>query len=191
MPYNPKIHHRRSIRLKGYDYSQPGAYFITLCTHNRECLFGNIVDGEMVLNEYGILVKNEWLRTSEIRPNVIVDEFIIMPNHLHGIFIINDDGCGATCRGVSPYAPKPAPYINTPNTNIFKSPSKTIGAIIRGFKSITTKQINQLRNTHNKSVWQRNYYEHIVRNESSLNKIRKYITNNPMKWEMDKFFVKL
>jgi len=107
---------RRSIRLRGYDYSQAGAYFITICTKDRECLFGDIVDEKMCINEIGEIVQKEWLRTANIRPNVSLDEFIIMPNHLHGIIMINDG------RGVLQYAPTESP---------FRSPSQTIGAIIR------------------------------------------------------------
>lgn len=90
MKYDPQTHHRQSIRLKNYDYSQPGSYFITICTQDRKCLFGEIKNGVVNLNKIGELVKNEWLRTSEIRPNIIVDEFVIMPNHLHIILIIGD-----------------------------------------------------------------------------------------------------
>ncbi len=89
---NPNYHHH-SIRLPGHDYSSPGAYFITICTHNRQCLFGEIVDGEIMLNEFGELIKSEWQKTGIIRPNIVIDAFIIMPNHLHGILIINDDFC--------------------------------------------------------------------------------------------------
>ena len=106
MFYNPKIHHRKSIRLKGYDYSQAGAYFITICCHDRVCLFGEILNNEMVLNEWGIIAQNEWIKTKEIRKNVELDVFIVMPNHIHGILIINDIG-----RGES-YSPEFTPIGN-------------------------------------------------------------------------------
>lgn len=156
--FNPDIRRRRSIRLKEYDYSQPGAYFVTICTHRRQCLFGDVINGEMRLNEYGKIVKNEWLKTVELRANVLLNQYIIMPNHLHGIVIINDNG-----RGVLQCAP----------TQSFRSPTQTIGAIVRGFKSSTTKYINQIRNTLGTSIWQRNYYEHVIRNEKELNRIKK------------------
>jgi len=165
------MHQRRSIRLKAYDYSQAGAYFVTICTKDRECLFGDIVDEKMCINEIGEIVQAEWLRTAKIRPNVSLDEFIIMPNHLHGIIMINDG------RGVLQYAPTESP---------FRSPSQTIGAIIRGFKSATTKQINKYTNTPGKPVWQRNYYDRIIRDEDELNRIREYIIYNPAKWAEDK-----
>ncbi len=157
------IHYRRSIRLKGYDYSQKGAYFVTICAYNRELLFED--EGTKRILE------KEWLSTRDIRQDVVIDEFAVMPNHLHGIIVITD-GVGAYC--------------NTPLQNRFKSPSKTVGAIIRGFKSTTTKQINLVRNTPRSPIWQRNYYDHIIRNEYELNKIREYIQNNPLKWDLDK-----
>lgn len=100
MKYDPEQHHRRSIRLKEYDYSQSGAYFITICTYNRKCSFGEIVNGEMQLNEWGTILENELLKTSELRPNVLLDEYVVMPNHFHGIIVIMDN-----CRGVLQYAP--------------------------------------------------------------------------------------
>ncbi len=215
MKYNPLIHHRRSIRLKGYDYSQAGAYFITICTKNRQRLFGEITDGEMILNEMGQIAYNEWLKTPELRPNVSLDVFVIMPNHMHGIIIINDDETG---RGElhSPYnddirnpnelhSPNhdiansgelnrgefekgefdsPLPPVSTP----FGSPSGNIGAIVRGYKSSVTKQINLLN--YDGTVWQRNYHEHIIRNERSYQRISDYIIDNPKLWTDDKFYIK-
>ncbi|MEP9410249.1 MAG: transposase [Candidatus Brocadia sp.] len=175
MIYNPEIHHRHSIRLRDYDYSQSGAYFVTICSWNRKCLFGEIVNGNMLLNEFGQIVKNEWQHTGIIRLNVELDVFVIMPNHMHGILIIVDDNNNR--RGVLQYAPT--------IKSSFKSPSKTIGAIIRGFKSSTTKQINQFRNTPGIPVWQRNYYEHIIRNDKELTRTREYIINNPLQWQSD------
>ncbi len=166
---------RRSIRLKNYDYSYPGAYFITICTQHRKYLFGNVIDGKMQLNKFGKIVKAEWLETPIIRQNVELDMFVIMPNHLHGIIVIVDDtNVGA--------------YSNTPlqKTNTFRSPSRTLGAIIRGFKSAATKNINEYRWTPGIPVWQRNYYEHIIRSKGELSRIREYIHTNPLKWEFDR-----
>ena len=117
------------------------------------------------------IVEKEWLNTMHIRQNIFLDEFVVMPNHLHGIIVITHH-VGAYC--------------NTPLQNQFKSPSKTIGAIIRGFKSSTTKQINLVRNIPRAPIWQRNYYDHIIRDEDKLNKIKKYIRNNPLKWSLDR-----
>jgi putative transposase len=176
MILNNDKHQRRSIRLKDYDYSQAGAYFVTICTYNKECIFGKVTNGEMVINEYGKVVEQEWLRTAEIRPNVELDEFIIMPNHMHSIVTIGESHVGATCRspkgeGTSPLPKEPA--------------SASIGAIMAGFKSATTRRINELRGTPREPVWQRNYYEHVIRNEHDLNEIREYIVNNPLKWDLD------
>ncbi len=172
MNYNSQKHHRRSIRLKDYDYSQPGVYFVTLCSWNRECLFGEIVDEEMGLNEYGLVVQQEWIQTGTMRSNVTLDEFTIMPNHLHGILIIHDERKGTLQRA--------------PTTERFGKPvSNSIPTIVRLFKSSVTKQINQIRNHPGLPVWQRNYYERVVRNEKELFKIREYIQNNPMQWDID------
>jgi putative transposase len=169
--YNPNIHHRRSIRLSSYDYAQAGAYFVTLCAHRRECLFGNIDNDAMVLNEYGEIVREEWLKSSEIRSEILLGEYIIMPNHFHAIVYIVDHRDNR--RGDRPVAPTTGP---TP---------RSIGALIAGFKSTVTKRINAIRNTPGISVWQRNYYEHIIRNETDYHRIAQYITDNPRCWRED------
>jgi len=174
--YNPEIHHRRSIRIKDYDYSREGLYFITICTFNHKCLFGYIDNDEMILNEFGKITCHEWLQTGEIRKNVVLQEFVIMPNHMHGILEIND----SIRRGTMHRAP----------TERFGKPtSNTIPTIVRGFKSTVTKQINNIRNTPGQSVWQRSYYEHIIRNEKSYNQISEYIRYNPEKWLKDKYYM--
>ena len=194
-------HHRRSIRLKRYDYTQPGAYFITICTHNRQCLFGEVVNGEMLLNALGKIVRDEWRRTTEIRPNVKLDAFVIMPNHIHGIIVIH----AGPRRGTLQRAPTMERHVSTMERHVStmeqhvptikqyattteqfgKPTSNSIPTIIRLFKSAVTKRINEIRGTPGIPVWQRNYYEHIVRNDGELNRIRKYIINNPLKWEFD------
>ena len=175
-----------SVRLPGHDYSQPGAYFITICTHNRQCLFGEIVDGEIMLNKFGELVKSEWQKTGIIRPNIVIDAFVIMPNHLHGILIINDDFCCRdTLQRVSTIGRK-----TNENNQIeqFGKPTKnSIPTIVRLFKSTTTKQINQIRQTPGIPVWQRNYYEHIIRDTDDLSRIRHYIADNPKNWKNDEY----
>lgn len=173
MTYNPDIHHRHSIRLKGFDYSQAGAYFITICTWQRECLFGDIVDGVMTLNEWGQVVLDEWNRTPELRTQVSLDVAVIMPNHFHSIITVDSNTVGAYCN------------TPPPNTSL-RSPSQTIGAIVRGFKSTVTKQINIIRQNPGSPVWQRNYYERVIRNDAELDRAREYIINNPLKWELDK-----
>jgi REP element-mobilizing transposase RayT len=171
--YNPEKHHRRSIRLKDYDYSECGAYFITICTHRRECLFGEIVNGEMRLNEFGEIVWEEWDNNAKVRKNLERDEYIVMPNHVHGILLILDENDVGATRRVAPTKRPNGPA------------SGSIGAIIGQFKSIVTKQINSMRGTRGLNVWQRNYHEHVIRDEDELLEIREYIANNPIKWEDD------
>ncbi len=175
---NNRNHHknRRSIRLRDYDYSSPGEYFVTICTHKRECLFGDVVDGEMGLNEIGEIDNNEWLKTETIRDNVELGAFIIMPNHMHAIFGI--------VESLGAYRDTPLPRDANSNPS-FKSPSKTVGAIVRGYKSAVTTKINTLKNSAGQKIWQRNYYEHIIRNEKSFRRIQNYIINNPAKWGDD------
>ncbi len=170
--------HRRSTRLKSYDYSQPGAYFVTICAHNRDLLFGGIKDGMVVLNKYGEIVKKEWTRTAQIRVNIDIDIFVIMPNHLHGIIIIKSD-VGAHCN-------VPLLQNKTIQTEKFGYSTKnSIPTIVKLFKSTTTKQINELHRLPGIPVWQPNYYEHIIRNDAELNRIRQYIIENPLKWDID------
>jgi len=172
--FDPDRHHRRSIRLKGYDYTLAGAYFVTVVAYQRGCLFGEVVDGEMVLNEYGEIVQQEWEQTAIIRPNVELGTFIVMPNHLHGILIFADDDAhtvGAT-RRIAP----------TTKTTL---QSGSLGAVMAQFKSIITKQINVLRNTPGIPVWQRNYYERIIRDEREMDRIHRYIESNPTMWAND------
>lgn len=231
MTYNPQNHHRRSIRLKGYDYSQEGLYFITICTQNRACLFGKIENGKMILNEYGQIACNEWIKTTEIRNNVELCEFVIMPNHIHGIIRLFGRGelhsphNSAHSPNNSTNSPNKlnTPIIrgvcetsnvgvcdtlnvgvcdtsnvgvcDTPNVGVcetsnrgvcdtpLRSPSQTIGAIVRGYKSSVTKQLGLLG--FNGKLWQRNYYEHIIRDEQSYLKISEYIQNNPANWHKD------
>ncbi len=174
MKYNSNRHHRRSVRLRGYDYSQNGAYFITICAYHREYLFGEIVDQKMVLSEIGVVVQHEWLKTSVMRKNIELDEFVIMPNHLHAIIIINDE---VQCRGTMHRAPTVEQFAK-PTLN-------SVPTIIRGYKAAVTSRVNEMHNTLGVPVWQRNYYEHVIRNEGSLHKIREYIVNNPINWQQD------
>jgi REP element-mobilizing transposase RayT len=272
MRYNPERHHRRSIRLRGYDYTQTGGYFITIVAHERALLFGEIVNGAMRLNEYGQIVRDEWFRTAVVRPYVMLypDEFVVMPNHIHGIIWIvgatrrvaptcgiapTDDGVAPTDDGVAPtddgiattdgvvptcgvtptdwivgatrrvaptcgvaptdgiaptcgvvptdgiaptcgvaptdgIAPTDGgvPTDGVAPTHPLGRPTlkpHSVGSILAQFKSLTTKRINALRGTPGAAVWQRNYYEHIIRDERSLQQIRRYILENPQRWEQD------
>lgn len=181
--YNPNIHHRRSIRLKGYDYSQAGLYFVTICCQDRICRFGEINNGEMILNKYGQIAYNEWMKTPQLRPNVELDAFIVMPNHIHGVLKINEIGRGEL------HSPNNDSFDNKGECNSpLRSPSNTVGAIVRGYKSSVTKQLRLMG--FNEKLWQRNYYEHIICNNKSYLIISKYILNNPVKWKEDKFCIR-
>lgn len=181
MKYNPKIHHRRSIRLKGYDYTQPGAYFVTFCAYQRMHLFGEVVNGEMVLNDVGKIARAEWFRTAELRPYVKLyeNEFVIMPNHGHGIIRIEDEQWARQRR-----APTGAP---TETAEKFGQPVKgSIPTIVRAYKSAVTYAVNTLENQRGAVLWQKNYYEHVIRNDRELNNIGWYIVNNPLHWQLDR-----
>lgn len=171
--YGANKHHRRSFRLHGFDYTREGAYFVTACTQDRTCLFGDMVKGEVRLNDAGQIVADEWARTAEVRHEIELDAFVIMPNHLHAIVWIVDG------RGDRPVAPTPVV------TTLAGPRPKSIGALMAGFKSAVTKRINQQRRTSGVPVWQRNYFEHIIRDDAALNCIRQYITENPARWAED------
>lgn len=177
MKFNPERHQRRSIRLNGYDYSQSGAYFITLCVQNRRNLFGQISDGVMSLNSLGEIVHREWTKTPLIRKNIQLDKFVIMPNHFHAIVWIEDVSLGEESKGAQQCSP-------TETSTLFR-PARSLGSMIAQFKAITTKYINEIVDTKGERQWQRNYYEHIVRNEDGLNFIRYYILHNPENWADD------
>ena len=173
MTYDSERHHRRSIRLPGYDYAQPGAYFVTICAVQGECLFGDIVDGVMIESVFGVIAREEWFRSADIRSEIVLnqDEFVVMPNHEHGIVRIIGD-VGATGR--SPLrAPRPGPLPHS------------LGAVMAGYKAVVTKHINQIRSTPGMPVWQRNYWEHVIRNEAEMQRIREYIQTNPARWSDD------
>lgn len=176
--YKPHIHDRQSIRLKGYDYMQAGLYFITMNCYERARLFGKIMNGTMVLNDAGKIADACWLEIPQHFPHVILHEYVIMPDHVHGIIEI----LGANLNqliGVKNFSPA------TDKSTMPRSPSKTIGSVVRGYKIGVTKWMRQ--NTNVYDVWQRNYYEHIIRNEKSYQTISNYIKNNPAKWLNDKF----
>ena len=246
--YNPAIHHRRSIRLHGYDYSKEGIYFITMCCQDMVCRFGHIKNGEVILNDVGIMVCKEWAKTTKIRKEIEIHEYVVMPNHFHAIVKIvgangirpnndavirpnndavirpnndavirpnndavirpnndavirpNNDDDTDVCRRGEWHSPVCHTFpchegvchegvchegvchegvCHTPLQ--FRSPSKTVGALVRGFKSSVTKQLGF-------SVWQRNYWENIIRNEQSYQRIAHYIINNPANWEKDTFY---
>ena len=189
---NYKKPKRRSIRLNEYDYSFPNWYFITICTYERRNLFGELNNGKIILSKAGRVVEEEWKQTKKIRKHIDLDYYTIMPNHLHGIIIIeqSDDSNKINGRGELNSPPRDnAGHIQyAPTKDKFKSPSHTLGAIVRGFKSSVTKRLRELLNDTDLKIWQRNYYEHIIRNELDLQNIRQYITNNPLKWDIDEYY---
>ncbi len=164
--------HRKSIRLKGYDYSNAGAYFVTVCAWNKICLFGDIASGEIQLNSFGKIIQICWEEINMHFPHIITDEYIIMPNHIHGILVIQDETVGANNYSPLLHGGKP------------RGTSKTIGSAIRGFKIGVTKLVKSNMTLEN--IWQRNYYEHVIRDDEELNVVREYILNNPKRWEMDR-----
>jgi len=194
-PYNPNIHNRKSIRLKGYDYAKAGLYFITICCQDRICRFGTIEYGEMILNEYGQIAYDEWVKLSERFPNFELDLFQIMPNHMHGIIALvgatlavapndnnapNDGNSVVVGAGVNP----------APTTTTATTTTGTISNIVGAYKSLVANGCLDIYKSKNETMgklWQRNYYEHIIRNKKSYQTISKYIENNPTKWADDKF----
>lgn len=195
MKYNPDIHRRRSIRLKGYDYSQPGAYFVTMVTRHRECLFGEIFAGRMELNETGKMIEAVWGRIPAHFHTTRLDEFIIMPNHFLGILWILSTGEASAEEQYSEpifqsevYGDPKFPALQadaSPQPPRGTNPG-SLNAIIQNFKSISTRKINQAFNTPGNKIWQRDYFERVIRNERELNAIRQYIQDNPLKWERDR-----
>jgi len=212
MSTNSNLPNRQSIRLKNYNYSQKGSYFITLVTQDRIHLFGKIEDGKMILNTVGKILEEEWRNTIQLRPNIALGEFIIMPDHMHMIITITAQ--------MERKVDKEWIHSNP------KSPSQTIGAIIRGFKGASTKKINLFLNSTGESqfapptesqfapptespfapttesqfaptefyknkIFQRNYYEHIIRNQKDYNRIEQYIIDNPMNWKKKKLNLKM
>jgi REP element-mobilizing transposase RayT len=222
MPYNPNLHHRRSIRLKGYDYSQVGLYFITICCQDKICRFGKIENGEMILNEYGQIAYDEWAKLQERYPYISNDVFQIMPNHVHGIIVLDDvmpAAVGATLAvapdnavtydnwaGASP-APTPVALDNAVDGGVGATlavaqndarnddavaRNTTVGNIIGAYKSLVMNEclkIYKSRNEFMGKFWQRNFYEHIIRNEQSYQNISDYIIHNPENWTEDKFYI--
>ena len=196
---NPNFYNRRSIRLKGYDYSKAGLYFITLCIQNRECLFGEIVGAalvaahnaqpphsqSMILNDAGRMIESEWLAIKKRFPNIELHEFVVMPNHFHGILeIVENDG---EIRGRATTRERATTRVGA-TTRV--APTKTIGDMMDAFKSITTVEYIRGAKNHgwkrfDQKLWQRNYWEHIIRDEGSLERIVNYIIHNPDKWDED------
>ena len=204
MTYNPAIHHRRSIRLKGYDYAQAGFYFITICTQDRERLFGKIVNRKMILNDAGLMVETVWNEIPQFYIDFDIHSFIVMPDHIHGIIekkSIQYPDVGAIPRDCpkSKLNDCPNDSPNSDSSDIDRADTgfcpdgvlMSIPDIVQRFKSLTTKRYTdgvKQKNwkPYNGKLWQRNYYEHIIRNDESYIRISEYIKNNPQNWKGDK-----
>ena len=183
---------RRSIRLRDHDYSTPGAYFITACTQNRLLLFGRVVNGKTAANRYGVAVENCWTKLPDHYDNVALDAFILMPNHVHGVIIIEDEPTGvgfvspanlavttdanATDVGAGLKPALPAEVVSRP---------QGLPEIVRAFKTFSARKINEIRASPGTPVWQRGFYDHVIRGEGELDRVRTYIMDNPRKWSED------
>lgn len=232
MPYNPKRHHRCSHRLKGYDYTAYGFYFVTICTYQRQHLFGEIQKGQMILSTIGTVAQAHWQRLPRHFPELILDAFVMMPDHMHGILIIGGDRAIHASSLRSPDDVRATHFVSHPsddpinssqNASPLRSPecpdddlramdfanhssddpinsgqnassprspqrpngpkSKSLGAIVGNYKSVSTRQINRLRKAKGTPVWQRDYHDRIIRDEVALERIRAYIIANPKAWD--------
>jgi putative transposase len=188
MKYDPFKLHRRSIRLQGYDYAQVGAYFITICTLNRECTFDNVVLRH--------IAESYWRAIPRHFPNIVLDEWIVMPNHLHGVIVMADDARRGEAfpearfdiQAFSNLATELTAKVSGGNASPLPTRgvvSASLGALVGNYKSVTTRRINTIRKTAGAHVWQRNYHEHIIRDDNDLDRIRKYIIENPANWDTD------
>ena len=210
MNYNPEKHHRRSIRLKGYDYTREGAYYFTICCHQRRCLLGGIEADVMHLNIVGATVKAVWESLPHHFPLIELDAFVLMPNHVHGIIVITDNpgncnpnrnnnlnpNLNSDCRGEAfvPISEDTPPRNLSTNASPFPESNDTspprgtqsgsIGAILQNFKSVATRRVNRITRNSG-TLWQRNYHEEIIRNEKAYENIRRYIVENPLNWDED------
>jgi REP element-mobilizing transposase RayT len=189
--FDPAIHHRRSFRLKDYDYSTPGVYFVTIVMHGRKPILGRVVKDEVVLTPFGRIVDEAWRDLPRHYRYVELGEFIVMPNHVHGIILLKDDSVG---RGGSETRPYTRPYDRS-NKHPYDHPDTTkrygLPEIVRALKSFSARRINAVQQTPGLPVWQRNYYEHIIRNDDEMALIAAYIRENPASWQSDKEFTML
>jgi putative transposase len=199
-------HRRRSIRLPGYDYAQPGVYFVTICTHDRECVLGEVVGGSASFSPFGEVADECWRDLPSHFPGLLLDRFAVMPNHVHGIIVLGGATHASPLRGdprASPLrgdprasTPRVDPCADALRVDPHASPlpvgttahgprSGSVAAIVGSLKSATTRRVNRVRGTPGAPFWQRGYYEHVIRDEGDLEKIRTYVAQNPISWELD------
>jgi putative transposase len=187
--YEPERHHRRSVRLRQYDYAQAGAYFVTICVQGRECLLGEVVSAAVVLSPFGRMADNWWNDLPRRFPDLDLDGWVVMPNHMHGIVVLSEpvaqttNGEPLTVEGreTPPLPVRPAVGAGSPRPR--RRP--TLGQVVAYFKYQSTKSVNQARSTPGGRFWQRSYYDHIIRDEASLDRLRNYVVENPLRWELD------
>ncbi|WP_457654477.1 transposase [Rhodocaloribacter sp.] len=219
MPYDPSKHHRRSIRLKGYDYRKEGAYFVTICVEGHVCRFGTIQSGRMRLSAEGRVARDCWLALPDHFDRAVLDAFVVMPNHVHGIVFLmgppptcapsrTDDtrtfggrnaddtrtNVGARHAVPLPGIPRPpwppSNAVPAPGVERFGRPVPgSLPTLVRSYKSAVTKRINAMTGTPGARLWQRNYYEHVIRTDDALRRIRWYIAQNPARWRQDRFYL--
>ncbi len=175
MRFDPDKYHRRSVRLQGYDYSQPGAYFVTVCTHGGDCILGDVVDGQVRLSSLGDVVRRVWHGLEERFERIELDSFVVMPNHVHGIVVITPV-VGARVGAIH----------ELPLQGRTQRRRMLLPKVVGYFKMNASRAINGLRGTPGTPVWQRNYYEHVVRGEWELRAIQQYILDNPFNWQLDR-----
>jgi putative transposase len=178
MTYDPTKHHRRSIRLRGYDYRQAGAYFVTICTQSRECTFGQVVEGRMILNAPGQMVELVWRELHQYYPGIETDAFVVMPNHVHGIITLVGAG------------PRACPDKSWQPQGVAPTAIMSLPDVVHRLKSLTTAKyrrgvIQDSWPAFPGRLWQRNYYEHVIRHERELDAVRRYIEENPLRWDQD------
>jgi REP element-mobilizing transposase RayT len=176
MPYDPNKHHRRSIRLSGYDYRQAGYYFVTVCTHGHQPLLGRVIDDGVALSVYGRIVDTIWRRLLDRSDRADLDAWVMMPNHVHAVIVLTGEAVAAG-RGGVPRVPEPPRLM-----------PGSLGAVVGSVKSVAARRINMVRRTPGSPVWQRNYYERIVRDATTLARIRTYIAQNPSRWAEDRYY---
>ena len=206
MAYNPKVHHRRSIRLAHFDYSLPGAYFVTICSYGKQCIFGSVVGEQMRENDNGRIVREQWFDTVRIRPQMELDAFIVMPTHMHGILwilgpkgehilwdsgyvipdLVGPNSVGPGPNAVRPYVHGASQPKTGPANPIPSMRPRSLASWASGFKSAVTSRIRKLWNNPSAAVWQEDYFERIIRDEEELLNIREYILSNPLRWKMDR-----
>ena len=189
MSQSPK-HRRNSLRLQGYDYSALGGYFVTICSYQKTHIFGDCVDDEIILSEMGDVARDCWLAIPQHFEDVTLDIFMIMPNHIHGIILIHDQPNNNSRSGAKHVSPLPKDYTESlPPRNKTGSPPKSISAIISSFKASVTREIRkEIPNMDNIKIWQRGFYDHVIRNDDGLRRIQQYIHDNPLKWEHDDYY---